>query len=643
MLSKKNSVLILFVTLVAMASISFKKLKKADSYISFYYEHLNRFQYSQEELLGLIGKTDLHSPEQIKDVKRKLQTARNNLKAMDFWFRYMVPIAYKKINGPLPVEWETEVFEKFEKPYRREGAGLTLAALYLDEENVDKDSLAQLIKFSIKATEVFKEDSIVQEFKSYHNFYLCNRLFLLNLAAIYTTGFECPDTTQIVPELRFMLENVDEIYQSFNESFPETTLPEDYLILYRNAVAFTRAQSSDYSRFDHFSFIKDYISPLFLLNQQLINRYHVVTRSLVDYSLNKKEIGIFDKAVYNAQNAKGIFLRVTDEEALTELGKLGKLLFYDPILSGHNKRSCASCHKPTEFFTDTVNKTAIQFNGNDLLQRNTPSLINAPYNHLVMLDGKHISLQSQAKAVITNPIEMGGNEKDVMEKILSCSEYKNGFKALLKYTPQETEISLDHIVSAITFYYSGFSKYYSPFDQAMDENKNLDASTKQGFNLFMSKAGCATCHFVPQFNGIKPPYVSSEFEVLGVPDDTTFKQVSRDKGRYEVNPADETLYAFRTGSIRNAAYTAPYMHNAVFTDLNHLIDFYDAGGGVGKGLKINNQTLSPDSLKLTKDEKNNLIAFIRSLSENMKFDDPPQKLPESKIKALNNRKVGGEY
>ena len=67
------------------------------------------------------------------------------MKSLDFWFRYLEPEAYRKINGPLPVEWENEVFEKFEPPYRREGAGLSLAEKYLDEKTIDKDSLGALI------------------------------------------------------------------------------------------------------------------------------------------------------------------------------------------------------------------------------------------------------------------------------------------------------------------------------------------------------------------------------------------------------------------------------------------------------------------------------------------------------------------
>ena len=115
---------------------------------------------------------------------------------------------------------------------------------------------------------------------------------------------------------------------------------------------------------------------------------------------------------------------------------------------------------------------------------------------------------------------------------------------------------------------------------------HLKQSEQKGFNLFMSKAQCGTCHFVPQFNGVKPPYAGSEFEVIGVPEDSNYKRLSPDKGRYEINPVNEMMNAFRTGTVRNAAYTKPYMHNGVFQTLDQVIELYDVGGGTGKKLVV---------------------------------------------------------
>ncbi len=634
---------LLALTIVAVICFSFKNKSAVNAYASEYNSRLTSFKNQQQLLLQSITAANINSVSDIEKIKELINSTRNYLKPLDFWMRYMEPIVYKKINGPLPVEWETEVFEKFEKPYKREGAGLTIAALYLEEDTINKDSLLALVQSSLTACETFGADSITDGLKSHHQFFLSNRLFLLNLASIYTTGFECPDTARIIPELYLMLKSMENGYESFNESFPATALSEAYISLFKNTTAFVKQQPANYSQFDHFTFIKNYINPLFQFNQQMIVKYNVVSKSFVDYSLNKKPISIFDKALYRGQNSKGIFHRVSDEQALAEIDRLGKLLFYDPILSGNNIRSCVSCHKPTEYFTDTTGLTALQYNRKDFLERNTPSLINAGFNHLLMLDGKHISLQNQTKDVMTNPHEMGGDENKTLQKILNCETYKKAFKNLLQYTPQEPAISMDHIVSAITFYYSRFSNYYAPFDVAINDNQPLELSARNGFNIFMSKAQCATCHFVPQFNGVKPPFVSSEFEVLGVPSDTTHKKLSPDKGRYGINAAHETMNAFRTGSIRNAEHTSPYMHNGVFKTLEAVMDFYDAGGGAGRGLDVPNQTLSADSLHLTREEKTDLIAFIKSLNEQIHFEAPPKNLPISKDAALNKRKVGGIY
>lgn len=642
--SMKGKVLI-GVIIVFFTSIlfSFQKSDSQNAYVDTYHSRIQDFSKEQTKLLSFITQFKSMDSKSIAEIREQLLKTRLSLKRVDFWLRYLEPLAYKKINSPLPVEWETEVFEKFEKPYKRVGAGLTLALLYLEEEKVDKDSLAFLISASLAATQTFHADSITDQLKKHHHFYLANRLFLLNLAAIYTTGFECPDTAQVIPELKSMLKDMQLVYGLFNESFPEQKLSPEYVALFQKTVEFVQAQPNNYSQFDHFTFIRDFVNPLYSIHQQLIRNHKVYSKNNLDYSLNKQANSIFDKKLYNGQSSKGIFLRVTDTVVLSEIDRVGKLLFYDPILSGNNQRSCVSCHNPATYFTDTLHQTSLQFNGKESLARNTPSLVNADFNHLLMADGKHYTLQHQGKDVITNPIEMGSIDKDVIKKVLSCPDYKRTFTKLLAYTPQEKEVTMDHIVSAITFYYGKYSANYSLFDKAIQKKTSVDKGVVHGFNLFMSKGQCGTCHFVPLFNGVKPPYIGSEFEVLGTPADKGYKQLSPDKGRYNINPAVETANAFRTGTIRNAQFTQPFMHNGVFTNLEEVIEFYDNGGGTAHGLEVPNQTLSSDSLKLSKIEKADLILFIKSLTEEIPYENPPLALPQSSNKSLNTRKIGGEY
>ncbi|MEO8404072.1 MAG: cytochrome c peroxidase [Chitinophagaceae bacterium] len=634
--------LVILALVAAVCCFSFS-LRQKKEYKSFYLSSLSQFKQEEEQLLHTIRYADLSNSTDIKKIKEEIVSSRSRLKGMDFWLRYFDPISYRKLNGPLPVEWETEVFEKFEAPYKRKGAGLSLAEMYLDEETINKDTLSAFIQTSLDSLSMFTRDSVLMQLDTDDHFFLANRLYLLNLAAIYTTGFECPDTARIIPELRMMMHEVKNIYTRFNADFSVTPLSADYLSLYDNAIDFADRQPAAYSAFDQFSFLKDYINPLFRLNQRFIQSYDVISLSYNDYALNNEVTSVFDKSLFISQNTKGIFSLVEDSAVLNEIKRVGKLLFYDPIISGNNKRSCASCHKPTEYFTDTTMATPFQFDEKNHLPRNAPSLINSVFNHLVMLDGKHISLQDQARGVMSSHEEMSSDPDELVKKIMSCKEYRNAFKKFVKYTPEDKNPGMSHIISAITYYYADFSNYYSPFDNAMNNNSAIAADARRGFNLFMSKAQCATCHFVPHFNGIKPPYIGSEFEVLGVPSDTAYTRLSDDKGRYDVNPAEETLHAFRTATVRNAEFTKPYMHNGVFNTLDQVIDFYDVGGGTGKKLIVPNQTLSSDSLKLTRNEKNDLKAFMHSLNENIIFDTPPAGLPVSSDKSLNNRKPGGEY
>ncbi len=624
-----------------MLSSSFRNNNRY--YFSLYKNNISALNTELHTVYGQILSANLLKKNEKERLQAALNSTRMRLKSCDFWLRYLEPVVYKKINGPLPVEWETEVFEKYEAPYKREGAGLTLASQYLETEHPSKDSLLHLIEAPLKSLEAYLADSVASQLENYHHFFLCNRLFLLELATIYTTGFECPNTKQIIPELESMLQSTAVIYTSYNQDFLSHALPKEYLVLFNKAIEFVKQQPADFEQFNHFVFIRDYVNPLFRLNQQYITNYNIQSSSYMDYSLNDDAQNIFDKNLYKAQNIKGVYSKITDEKILGEIDSIGKLLFYDPILSGNNMRSCASCHKLDNYLADTSAATASTYNKQSLLKRNQPTLINAVLNHLLMMDGRDLTLLDQVKDVISNPDEMSSNENEVLNKIMSVSLYKKQFAKFSGHINEKGNITLKHIASAITYFYGKYSNYYSPFDDAINNKRKLNIEAEKGFNIFMSKAKCGTCHFAPQFSGIKPPYISNEFEVIGVPASVSSKNLSTDDGRYNVHAAMETKNAFRTPTIRNSAFTKPYMHNGSFKTLEEVIDFYNAGGGAGKGIDVSNQTLSADSLRLTKQEKTQLIAFLNSLTENIPFETPPQNLPLSKDKTLNRRKVGGEY
>jgi len=180
-----------------------------------------------------------------------------------------------------------------------------------------------------------------------------------------------------------------------------------------------------------------------------------------------------------------------------------------------------------------------------------------------------------------------------------------------------------------------------------DEIVHYPPAAKNGFNLFMGKAACGTCHFAPVFNGSVPPfYIEAESEVLGITLglDTLNPQPDNDLGRFGNGRHKEALphlkNSFKTVTVRNTELTAPYMHNGLFATLEEVMEFYNHGGGAGMGLPIDNQTLAPDALGLSDQEKQDIIAFIKTLTDTTGLTDRPFELPTfQNHKEWNNRVI----
>lgn len=172
------------------------------------------------------------------------------------------------------------------------------------------------------------------------------------------------------------------------------------------------------------------------------------------------------------------------------------------------------------------------------------------------------------------------------------------------------------VMNAIGSYIRSLVFLNSRFDEYMRGDKSkMNTDEINGFNLFMGRAKCATCHYMPLFNGTFPPrFGKIEAEVIGVPKSIRENIIDQDMGRYVVVKVESLKHAFKTPTVRNAELTSPYMHNGVFNTLDQVMDFYNKGGGAGLGMKIKNQTLPFDSLSLSPKEQSDIIAFIKSLN-----------------------------
>jgi cytochrome c peroxidase len=330
--------------------------------------------------------------------------------------------------------------------------------------------------------------------------------------------------------------------------------------------------------------------------------------------------------------------------------ELGRRLFFDPLLSGDNRRACASCHRPESAYAEPLAKSAgFRDEGRNAPdgERNAPSLSYAAYQRAQFWDLREPMLEDQIGHVVSGRREFNTSFAAIQAKLRAVPEYAGAFRRAFPATGGDP-VTDATVASALAQYVRGLAGWNSAFDRYVrGERDTLAPAAKRGFNLFMGKAGCGTCHFPPAFNGTVPPlYRETEAEVLGVPaaEDTLHPALDADPGRYRVRPAALWRGAFKTPTVRNAAFTAPYMHNGRFRDLDGVIGFYAAGGGKGLGLTVPNQTLPPDSLRLSEVDKADLIAFLRSLSDDPLRIDRPGPLPQAERKPeWAARPPGGEY
>lgn len=364
-----------------------------------------------------------------------------------------------------------------------------------------------------------------------------------------------------------------------------------------------------FDRFDRAAFITRYANPLTRALQVLKSGLKLPD---VRYNrlLNQDAVTLFDANAFN----RNAYTAEPTDSATAEKIVLGKKLFFDPRLSGNGKRSCASCHKSELAFTDGLIKN-LDVTGKKRIARNTPTLINAALQPAQFYDLRVPSLEDQAMNVVHNPNEMHGDMQVAIGKLWRDSNYRELFG--LAYPKQvRTAIDTLEVMNALASYVRSLTALNSRFDTYMQGDKRAMKNNElTGFNLFMGKARCATCHYLPLFNGTLPPrYMQMESEVIGVPQKRNGKRIDPDLGLYSIQSGDFNRHAFKTTTVRNADRTAPYMHNGVFRTMEEVIDFYNKGGGAGTGIKIPNQTLDAAPLNLTKKEKSELIAFIRSLN-----------------------------
>ncbi|OXG08291.1 cytochrome c peroxidase [Flavobacterium araucananum] len=531
-------------------------------------------------------------------IQRQFLEAHQSYKKVEMISAYYLPEVSKSINGPAIPEFE----ENDKVTVRPEGFQVIEEFVFPEYKKESKKELLQ--ELGVLAANLIRLEKVSNstELTDAHVFDAM-RLEVYRIITLGITGFDSPVVLNSLPEATVSLETIEKYYRVYLGD-KAVANSKEVLYIVEKGKKYLKT-NTNFNAFDRSYFIKEILNPL--------SKGLFKTQTELGIPFMKEQRGLkvtaqtlFDKDAFDAEAFSGF----PDYKTTPEKIALGKKLFNDPVLSGNNTRSCASCHHVSKAFTDGQERAAA-LDGKSMLQRNTPTLSNIAFQRAFFADSRVSYLEDQAIAVIRNENEMHGSLEKSALAIQKNSDYVRDFeKAFAK-----GEINEFAIKNALASYIRSLSQYDSKFDAYMQNKTKFTADEKAGFNLFAGKAKCATCHFIPLTNGTVPPgFDRSESEILGVPNQK--KKLDGDLGKFVITQAAIHKYSFKTPTIRNIELTAPYMHNGVYKTLEEVVDFYDQGGGLGLGFDLPNQTLPEDKLNLSEKEKQQLIAFMRTLTDN---------------------------
>lgn len=555
--------------------------------LAYFREQAGRFAESASQLHQRIDQLEGNNPATIQAAKDALKTCRTQYKSIAFFLEYFLVSTSIVYNAP-PVHEVEEPFMEYREP-----TGLQVIEALLFEEDVDarrRELLQQAALVSSSAADLTAllyglDITDTQVLESI-------RLELVRVSTLGIAGYDAPELQTGITEAGYSLMAVKTVLQPYLEEGSEAaTATAAYLDL---ALSLVR-EDSNFISFNRLRFLTTAMLPL----QRSFNRLAGSKDSTLDvFNLRAMNMG-------------------RDWDTSVPLVKLGKTLFFEKQLSRNNVRSCGSCHQPDKYFTDQLPKS-LALDGHSRLLRHTPTLLYAAYQHAQFWDGRAKNLEEQVLTVLHNPLEMDAVDSIVLSQIWNAEKYRKLFRVAF---PQATDslVTMSHIACAITAYMRTLAPMNAPFDRYLQgDKKAMTTAQENGFNLFMGKARCGSCHFVPLFNGVLPPlFDRTELEVLGTTAgaDLRYPLPDTDSGRFNTYPIPFYKGAFKTPTLRNIAVTAPYMHHGAFTTLEEVMEFYNRGGGAGLGLPVPTQTLSSKPLGLNESEIKDIILFLGTLTD----------------------------
>lgn len=306
---------------------------------------------------------------------------------------------------------------------------------------------------------------------------------------------------------------------------------------------------------------------------------------------------------------------VSDTNPVTVEGvKLGRHLFYDPILSRDSTFSCASCHKQENAFSDSPNKLSEGIDG-ALTRRNTMALFNLAWYEAFFWDGRAATIESQVFEPVRDHLEMDLEWYKAVQRIQSSTRYKLMFEGAFP----NSKIDSTLVTKAIGQFLRTLISSNSLYDKVLRGETHFDSATYAGFVLAndQSMADCLHCHPTDATAlGTTGTFSNNGLETAEQRSDYS------DKGLGGVSGNKSQIGQFKIPSLRNVALTAPYMHDGRFNTLDEVLDFYSEG--VHASINIDSKMTHArfGGVHLTNDEKKCIIKFLEALTDSSFISNP---------------------
>ena len=286
--------------------------------------------------------------------------------------------------------------------------------------------------------------------------------------------------------------------------------------------------------------------------------------------------------------------------------ELGRILFYDPLLSKNNQISCSSCHSPFTAFTHVDHDLSHGINDR-IGTRNSPALMNLAWHSSFMWDGAINHLDMQALAPISHPDEMGETIESVVQKLQHTKNYPTLFKKAFG----DSVITGQHTLKAISQFMLTLVSSNSKYDSVMRKQAQFTAQEKNGYALFIKD--CASCHTEPLFTNL-------QFENNGLAVDSTLN----DYGRMRITKNINDSLKFKVPTLRNIEFSFPYMHDGRFKTMAAVLKHYTSGIKQSHTLSVYLQK----PIVLSSNDKVDLTAFLLTLTDKSFLFNPKYGFPK---------------